>query len=607
MCSKICLSLCVACLAFCYPAFAGTVVPIPATPGVTADTRFELKIGGKEVFVGKEVSKGIQLSIAYFDVEGTVEVEATAAKDFKDYKVMPSRHGIRATKSERTLRFSITGPKKIVVRVEGVGNLLLVATPLETEVPDPNGPKVHYYGPGTHDVGRLKVQSDETVYIAGGARFLGTIEGEGVENVKILGRGVIDGSKHTTWKDRIFVIIFDRSRNIKVEGIRIREAYWWVTEWLLCEDVEIDHVFIFSNHRNNGGIMADGCTNLTVTNGFFITDDDCICPHALNAAGNGEPVGNHFLFEDCVLLQTGSGNCIRIGASFETSEVLNWTFRRIDCIAHTGAAIIMDHSDWATVKNLRFIDFHDEQAKGLTINMFIAKTGYSCTTGYRDARGNVDGLYFVNLTSPGGGIRILGHDAGHKFNDVRFYNCRIGSNVIDSMEDLTVNEHVTDVQFITDGSAPAPETVAPPEAPATTSPEELIIDNTSKQFRGVGFEYQSEKAGAHNKDLHVATVPSGFSNFKAAIYEPRISGQYDVYIYWGEYDDKATNSRWIVRHADGYAIKYMNQNHSPGWHHHGRYSMDAKSDVRLALPGYFSITDAPVVADAVKFIAVPGK
>jgi len=80
-----------------------------------------------------------------------------------------------------------------------------------------------------------------------------------------------------------------------------------------------------------------------------------------------------------------------------------------------------------------------------------------------------------------------------------------------------------------------------------------------------------------------------------------------VYLYWGDYTGKATNARWIVHHAGGYTTHYLNQNASPGWHFHGRYTLDAASHVRLALPGYFSVADNVVVADAVKFVEAVGE
>src|SRR5690606_26362016 len=181
------------------------------------------------------------------------------------------------------------------------------------------------------------------------------------------------------------------------------------------------------------------------------TRDDCICPHALNAAGNGEPAST-YLFEDCVLYNVIDGNARRIGASFETHEVLNWTFNRIDVLERAGAAIYSDHSDWAAVRNLRFIDYHDEVGRNHAIDMKIVKTGYSCQTGYRDERGSFDGLYFVGFRAPGGKIRLAGSDADHGFHDVRFYNCEIGGEPVDDPSDIETNDFVTGLRFITDGS-----------------------------------------------------------------------------------------------------------------------------------------------------------
>src|SRR5690606_30540829 len=110
----------------------------------------------------------------------------------------------------------------------------------------------------------------------------------------------------------------------------IRDCYWWTTEFLLCDGVDIRDINIISFNRNNGGLMIDGCSRLTATDCLLMTMDDCICPHALNAAGNGEAISEEMLFQDMVLYNYATGNGIRIGASFETSEVRDWTFRNID-------------------------------------------------------------------------------------------------------------------------------------------------------------------------------------------------------------------------------------------------------------------------------------
>lgn len=579
---------------------AATVVPVPATPGIGASTIYSVNVEGQPVFVGSETSAGTTFQTAKFCMSGTVRVDVTVSSSFSTAIIKPQNYGLTYTKNGNTITFYLSEPKNIEIYISGLSQLMLFATPLETEIPNPSDPKVHYYGPGTHNIGRLKLGSDETVYIAGGARVVGTLEAYEAKNIKILGRGTLDGSVDTNWTNRIFGIYFDRCENVTIEGISVRNCYWWVTEFLLTKNVNINYMNIFSFNQNNGGIMADGCNYFTVQNCFLLTMDDCICPHALNAAGNGEPVGNNFLFENCVLYNVSTGNGIRIGASFETKEVLNWTFRNIYVLKHSGAAIYSDHSDWANVKNLRFINFYDEQG-GSVVNMFIKKTSYSCATGYKDERGNYTGLYFVNLVAPSGTITLNGYDATHKFKDVYFYNCKIGTNNIDSLSDLTVNSYVENVNFITNGSTPAPATVTPEPTPVAQNVSEKIIDDgDASGYKACGFTLGSS-SDSYNGDLNVATVPTGFSNFKAAIYEPNITGTYDVYTYWGAFTSKATNSPWIVYHTGGYTTQYLNQNNTSGWHYLGRFTFDALSYVRLALPGYYVVANNPVVADAVMF------
>ena len=109
----------------------------------------------------------------------------------------------------------------------------------------------------------------------------------------------------------------------------------------------------------------DGCTGFTASDCMIFTMDDCICPHALNAAGNGEPQANDYTFKNMVLYNVDAGNGIRIGASFETSKVQNWIFQDIYVLAHRGAALYADHSDWAEINNLQVINFSKKDSSEL--------------------------------------------------------------------------------------------------------------------------------------------------------------------------------------------------------------------------------------------------
>lgn len=584
---------------------SGEVDPIALAPKISKSEIYQVSANEIAIPVGHEISNDSIFETVAFTLLGNSEVEIVVPDAIGSYSIHPLRKKIAGRKNGKKLSFEISQPTNLMVKIDDHPPLLIFVTPKETDIPNPEDKNVLYFGPGTHDVGRLRLKSNQTVYIEQGARVYGTLEGYEVKNVKIMGRGILDGSKHTSWDQRIFGIYFERSENITIEGIGIRENYWWVTEFLLCKNVNISHINLFSFYRNNGGLMMDGCRNFTAKNSFILTNDDCICPHALNAAGNGEPLSKDYLFENLVLYNVHSGNGIRIGASFETEKVQNWTFKNIDVLAHSdGAALYADHSDWAMVENLRFIDFYDEQAYNPTVKFFIDSTRYSCFTGYKNERGNMNNLVFQNLNSPGGEIILSGYDSIHKFNNVYFKASQIGGDAVDSIQDIVANEYVTNVHFtevdITISKEPETKIILL----EATSPDELIIDNSGPGFRSVGFQRVNNDKSFWNGDYHRSPVPKGFSNFKAAIYEPNIKGTYEIYLNWSDTDNKATNARWVVYHTDGYSTQYFDQNNSAGWQLHGTYSLDRSSYVRLLLPGYFEVTDGDVVADAVKFVKV---
>ena len=583
----------------------GTVVAVPITPNLTLSTQYTATAGGVPLAVAHEVSADAAFETTAFTLAGEAEIVITAQSAIQSYSVHPLSKGIEAAAEESTLRFRVTEPMNLLVRINDDTPLLLFITPSEENIPDPNDPDVLYFAPGEHRVGRMRLHDNQTVYIAGGAIVYGTLEGEGVENIKIRGRGCLDGSKDTSWEDRIFGIYFDRSRNIDIEGIAIRNNYWWVTHFLLCTDVRISHINLFSFYRNNGGLMVDGCTNYTASNSFILTNDDCICPHALNAAGNGEPIAQNYLFKNLVLYNVETGNGIRIGASFETSLCQDWVFEDIDILAHTtGSAVMSDFSDWALVRNLWFINLTDEQAENKTLDFFIDSTRYSNFNGYRNQRGNMDGIYFVNLQTPGGGFHFKGYDEQHLIKNVHFYNCRVGENLINGPEDIVTNEYVTDLHFPNKRPVYQPGKAVATDKPAGSSAPEVILDDGSTGVRFAGFDRVDDQAQFHNNNLRVTEVPQGFSNFKAAIYEPQLEGRYSVAVSGAPVADGTSSARWVINHRKGFTIKYLNQQAESGWQKLGTFDLTPSSYVRLSLPGYFQVADGKTVADAVKFTRI---
>lgn len=591
----------------------GSARALPPIPDVVRHAAYGVEIDGVEAFVGAERSNGRIVATCFLEATGPAQLVITLPGPAGDTRISPrhlwetGENADRVVRSGNHIRVSLAGADKLLVRTPGFEPLLIVAMPREEDPPTAGDPDVIFFGPGVHDVGRLRVRSGQTVYLAPGSRVYGTIEGYEVDGVRVCGRGMLDGSRHTSHPQRIFGLVFDRSRNIRVEGIRIRECLWWVCEFLLCENVRIENLHLYSFYPINSGLMFDGCREVVARDCTILTYDDCICPHALNAAGNGEVVSENMLFEDCLLfnLKTGSGNAIRVGASFETSEVRNWTFRDITVAERNNAALISDHSDWAAVRNLVLENFHDETGEGYAVDMRIEKTRYSCTTGYRDDRGSYDGVYFINVQTAGGRWRLHGFDGDHRVANVHLYRCTSQGKPITDAGMLETNEWVDPVRICSKRADCEPGHLPPVVKTPGRALTELVIDNGDEGYAAYGFERLTQVPGAMRGDIDTADVPDGFSNFRAAVYEPRLQGRYRIEVHWGDHDRKATNAQWVVFHEAGYTTRHLSQSRTPGWHELGEFELNGDSHVRLTLPGYFVRANWPVVADAVRFTRAP--
>ena len=82
----------------------------------------------------------------------------------------PLEFGIKPLVDENVIKIKLLKPTQFTVEVNGYHNALhIFANRVEAMNIDQNDPKIHYYGPGIHEVGIINVKSDETVFIDGWA------------------------------------------------------------------------------------------------------------------------------------------------------------------------------------------------------------------------------------------------------------------------------------------------------------------------------------------------------------------------------------------------------------------------------------------------------
>lgn len=184
-----------------YPAPAGTVPSDQYSVSVSQAARstdsFVYKVDARKTDTNLEKDT----SWTSFSFAGPVVVRVHKLADAATgCLVRPQSAAIRTSFADNTCSFLLVRPAN--VSVEFAPNttnpvlhpMLVFANAPEVDVPPAAEANVLYLGPGFHDLGRVELHSNETVYVAGGAWVQAAFKGVGVHNVVLRGRGVIDGT-----------------------------------------------------------------------------------------------------------------------------------------------------------------------------------------------------------------------------------------------------------------------------------------------------------------------------------------------------------------------------------------------------------------------------
>src|SRR5690606_15223619 len=124
------------------------------------------------------------LNVANFSCQGQVSLTITASASIDSFIIRPKSRKLEAKVNGRNLTFTIAGPQKLYIEINGLPHLAIFANPLEENPPKPFDPNVMYFAPGRHHPGTITLKSHQTLYIAGGAIVYANIRGTGIQNVK---------------------------------------------------------------------------------------------------------------------------------------------------------------------------------------------------------------------------------------------------------------------------------------------------------------------------------------------------------------------------------------------------------------------------------------
>lgn len=390
-----------------------------------------------EYKVKVDLDKVQEASMVYFDMSKPVEVMVRKNNGgIQKVRIRPDAEGIKPVIEGNVLRFTLTQPRKLSVEFndDKLHNLHVFANEIEKERPSASDSNVIYFGEGLHfprdSIKKaFRIPSGKTVYIHGSAILRGEIICEGVQDVKILGRGIIDQPQEG--------ITIAHSRNVEVNGIHFINPRHYTVAGGASRGITIRNIKSFSCQGWSDGIDMMSCSDVVIDDVFMRNSDDCIAiyGHRWKYYGNSRnyKITNAILWADVAHpINIGIHGNTEIGG--DTLE--NILFRNIHILEQDEddpnyeGCMAISCGDLNLVRDVRFEDIHvDDFEEGQLFNIRVV---YNSKYNTGPGRGIRD-IYFKNVTYNGSNTTypiIAGLDKDHIVSGVTFENLVINGKLI---------------------------------------------------------------------------------------------------------------------------------------------------------------------------------
>lgn len=467
------------------------VITWEAPKEIEASPLYKVTVNGKPVFVypckvgtiadekgnlrpdRHQISQAAPAAFCYFDFTGKVDVAITVLGGspthlpLKTATVRPLRHGITPTVAESTMRFELDRPCKLAIEPNGsiLAPLFFFASAPEASRPSPKDPNVMYFGPGVHELGFFdQVKSNMTIYIAGGAVVYGHIWGSHVANVKVLGRGILDGSRSNDSR----LMRWFKSSDITVDGIILLDSPSWGVEVSHSDRVTLRNLKINNYRGACDGIDVCSSEDVTVDDCFLRTHDDTLNVKGLTDVSWGYPAdengrwsprgvrkaARHIRFLNCVVWNDRA-HALMIGPETRALEIRDVLYRNIDIIhALSVHALAIFSGDSAPISDIRYEDIRIEDPR--CFDLFGIRVHSTYVTA-DSTFGPVSNVVYRNIqvTTPTPVYSMFCADS-NTISDVTFENLRINGALMTNAAAAKVlmRGDIKNVRFVTGAAAP---------------------------------------------------------------------------------------------------------------------------------------------------------
>lgn len=461
------------------------VVTFPVVHTAVRSNVYSVVAGATPVFV----EQFEDVHYAHFAFSGRCEVTVSVKpsighanlKYVHCFSISPKRYEVRPSVELNRLTFTLTRPRKLVIRVNEYQRLFLFAERVEENAPRPGdkgvvdvmdfvseskGAKLQtrniqsaikatprggtlYFPPGVYLTGTITLKSNMTLYLAGGALVKGSPEGAdypvnekfwhwarqalvnvmGARNVRIAGYGTLDGSGTVLRAQQHgpHIIVVGDSRNVAIEDIIARDPASQNTHPVNVDRFTARNVKVIDNRDV---LNADGIDLSSVRGGLV---EDCftyVADDAIVVKSYGKYESRDIVARRNVILTKKSA--LKVGTETE-ANITNVTFSDNEVVeSDRGMSVYCE--DGAVVRGVKYLD-----------NRFESP--------WPDARQRLVDIYVWNRANGGGRIEdvlvkdceadilwprpstIIGYDDKNFVSGVRFENFRLAGKVCENPQD----------------------------------------------------------------------------------------------------------------------------------------------------------------------------
>ena len=386
-------------------------------------------------------------SMVQFDMGSAVEVMVKKNNgSVREVTIRPLSKGIEYKQIQNAILFTLEKPQYLSIEFDGdrLHNLHLFANPLETEKYDKETKGIMYFGPGVHrpkDLpnNQIRIPGNTTVYLAPGAVVKAKLLVDKAENVRIIGRGILDHP--------IRGIEVTDSKNVLIDGITVVNPDHYTVFGGGSTGITIKNLKSFSYQGWSDGLDFMSCSDIVIDDVFLRNSDDCLAfyTHRWNYYGDCRKVRvqNSTLWADIA-------HPINIGTHGNTKtgdEVLeDMLFKNIDILEHDEddrnyqGCMTINVGDHNLARNITFEDIRVENIQ--EGQLFHLRVMYNQKYNTGPGRGVKD-IVFRNISCTGKYINpslIEGYDKNRKVENILFENIVLNGKRVTTLEELNVDK-----------------------------------------------------------------------------------------------------------------------------------------------------------------------